>query len=115
MSIKKWFKITLFTGLGVMLLSIGVIYLYFHYEQKETVEKINTYLAENKIENKIKEKEFLYDWKIGSYYGKVVFEDEPKNFYEFYLESSNSISVIGYDENGVQITDENKGRYIDDN
>ena len=102
---------------SILIVSIGlVVFIYFHIEKKESIEKLDAFLSEKNYENNIKEKDILYDWKLGTYYMKVVFIDEPENLYEFYVEDdSNNVYVIGFNKNkGVEITDKNKGKYIDD-
>lgn len=56
-----------------------------------------------------------YDWKLGTYFVRVAFKDEPENYYECYPESKNML-VTGYSKDqNEEITDIDKGKYIDDN
>jgi hypothetical protein len=98
-----------------LLVVVGVILMGFFTKKKEATEIIDSYIVEKGYENHIQEKEILYDWKQGTYYAKVIFEDEPENYYEIYLENnSNNVYVIGYnDQKGEEITNKKEGKYID--
>lgn len=61
-----------------------------------------------------KKKEILFDWKQGAYYAKIIFKDEPQNYYEMYVRSnSDDVYVIAFDKDNVEITDKNEAKYID--
>ncbi|UTR16471.1 DUF3139 domain-containing protein [Salipaludibacillus sp. LMS25] len=86
----------------------------FFTKKKEFTEIIDTYIAENNYEDHIQEKEILYDWKQGSYYAKVIFEDEPENYYEIYVETnSDNAYVIGYNTAKNEEISDKEGKYID--
>lgn len=109
---KSWLYILLFVLIGVIVIGV-LIYKNFHYDEKKlTVEKIDNYLNENNYDQKILKKEIEFDSKTGGYFARVVFKDEPNNFYEIISESgSNKVKVYGYHD-GVEIVDKNKGKYI---
>ena len=109
---KSWLYILLFVLIGVIVVGV-LIYKNFHYDEKKlTVEKIDNYLNENNYDQKILKKEIEFDSKTEEYFARVVFKDEPNNFYEIISESdSNKVKVYGYHD-GVEIVDKNKGKYI---
>lgn len=113
MSRKIFLKVSIILIL-VLLVAGSIVFMYFYNGKKDVSERIEDYLVEQNYQSSIKEKEVLYDWKIGEYYAKVVFKDEPENYYEIYIESNSNMDVTGYNDEGEQITDKNKGKYITD-
>lgn len=99
----------------LLLVIIGYIFFNFHSEKKQVKQKVDDFIIEKNYKDHIEEQEMLYDWKTGSYYAKVIFEDEPQNYYEFYVDSdSHDVYVIGFNDERVEITNRNEGKYIDD-
>lgn len=99
----------------VFVITASVVWLYFHNEKKETTKKIEKYLAENNYQNDIEEQEILYDFKIGDYYSKLIFKDEPENYYEIYiLDGKVDLTAYNFKEN-EEITDPKKAKFINDN
>lgn len=61
-----------------------------------------------------RKKTMIHDWKQQTYYAKVVFKDEPGNYYEFYPERRN-VLVTGYDKDqNEEIVDKQEGKYMED-
>lgn len=86
----------------------------FFNKKKDQSEIINLYITENNYENNIQQKEILFDWKQGEYYAKVIFKDEPQNYYEMYVQSNtDNVYVIAFNNVNVEITDKNEAKYID--
>ncbi|MCC2252350.1 MAG: DUF3139 domain-containing protein [Bacillota bacterium] len=112
---NKITKYIIIVVMVLLLLIVGVIFMNLFIKKKEVSETIDSYINENNYESHIQEKEILYDWKQGTYYGKVTFEDEPENYYEIYVNgNSDNVYVFGYNNNtNVEITNKNEGRYID--
>ncbi|MBM7541214.1 DUF3139 domain-containing protein [Amphibacillus cookii] len=100
--------------IALFLITGGTIFMSFFNKKKENTEIIDSYIVENNYESIIQEKEILYDWKQGTYYAKVIFEDEPQNYYEIYVQTnSDNVYVIGFDKDqNKEITDKNKAKYI---
>ena len=113
MSRKILLKVFIILLLTV-LVACSIVFLYFYNGKKDVSKKVDDYLVEQNSQTNIKEKKLLYDWKIGEFYSKVTFKDEPENFYEIYVESNSNVDVTGYNDEGEQITDKNKGKYIID-
>ncbi|MFB1050635.1 DUF3139 domain-containing protein [Paraliobacillus sp. JSM ZJ581] len=101
--------------LVTILLAAGMIYMHYFNKKKEITDVIDTYITENNYEDKIKEKEISFDWKLGTYYANIIFKDETENYYEFYVkDDSKKVYVIGYRYNGnEEITNEEEAKYID--
>ena len=99
----------------ILLIVAGAIAMWFFTEKKEATEVIDSYIIQKNYDEHIQEKEMVYDWKLGTYFATITFKDEPENYYEFYPESNN-VLVTGYSKDqNEEITDTEKGKYIDDN
>lgn len=99
----------------ILLIIAGAIAMWFFTEKRDATEIIDSYITEKGYEDHIQEKEVAYDWKLGTYFAAVTFEDEPENYYEFYPESK-SVLVTGYSKDqNEEITDRKKAKYIEDN
>lgn len=97
-------------------LLVGGIYLFEFVIQKNTVEsKVEAHLKEKGYVEMIQEKETRYDSKMGDHYIHVIYKDEPKNRYEYYVAHRNSPSppvyAIVYDEQNVEIEDKEIAKY----
>ncbi len=79
--------------------------------KKSTEDSINKYLEANNYQEKVLEKEIVFDSKTGKYFARVTFEDEPDNVYEIFETSSDHFKVYGY-KNGVEIINKSEGKYI---
>lgn len=98
----------------IVLITGGIISMQFFNKKKENSEIINLYITENDYENNIQKKEILFDWKQGTYYAKIIFKDEPQNYYEMYVAPySDDVYVIAFDKDNVEITDNSEAKYID--
>jgi len=98
----------------VVLIIAGAIAMWVYTEKKKATEIIDSYIIGKDYEDDIQEKEMIYDWKLGTYFAMVTFKDEPENYYELYPESK-KVFVIGYSKDqNEEITDVEKGKYIDD-
>ncbi|WP_374067608.1 DUF3139 domain-containing protein [Paraliobacillus sp. JSM ZJ581] len=81
----KVIKILVTIIIVTILLATGMIYMNYFNKKKEITEVIDANITENNYEDKIKEKEISFDWKLGTYYANIVFKDETENYYEFYV------------------------------
>ncbi len=96
----------------IFIIIASVVWLYFHNEKRETTKKIKEYLTENNYQNDVKKEEILYDFKIGNYYSKLIFKDEPENYYEIYI-LDGKIDFTAYNiKKNEEITDPEKAKYI---
>lgn len=110
MSKKIIIKIGIMLTITLIIVS-SIVWLYFHNEKKETINKIEEYLTTSDYQSNIKEQEILYDFKIGEYYGKLVFKDEPENYYEVYI-LGGKVEFTAYNKENEEITNPEKARHI---
>ncbi|EBF5117060.1 DUF3139 domain-containing protein [Listeria monocytogenes] len=77
---KKWW-----ITLGVLLILCLIGYIYWFAFPKYTANKaVDNYLAEQKIKSsQIETREIQKDWKMGGYFTKIVFKDDPDLVYEY--------------------------------
>ena len=113
--INVYIKKLVIIWLIILLIIAGVITMWFFTEKRDATEIIDSYIIEKGYEDYILEKEITYDWKLGTYFATVTFEDEPEIYYEFYPESK-GVHVTGYSKDqNEEVTNREKAKYIEDN